>query len=704
MVQVTTAPADDPLQATSTSCDKEPIHIPGSIQPHGLLLIADGATLRIVGGAGRIEERLARDWLERPLADVIGQGGVDILRAQMGRPASLHRLPEAAGEREPFDVSFQQAGNLILVELEPVDENAGLLTPTLEWLNESAAAFEEAENLTALCATAAEIFRSLTGFDRVMVYRFLEDGTGTVVGEARDPKLSTFLNHRFPATDIPAQARALYVRNRVRCIPDVNYTPQPLRPASAGIAATDLSDVALRSVSPIHIQYLRNMKLAASASISIVKDGALWGLIACHHLTPRRLGYETRLIARTLAGGLARQVKAKEEAEAHRELARLRREEDELSGVLLRSSLVRFFAEAGDRLRRIFGASGLAIRAGTDIHRFGILPPDAVILDLIDGLAADRDPVVASREIRRSFPSTAAHQDKVSGLLAFALPGNRDISLLWFRPEQLEEVNWAGNPHKAIPADPMLPLSPRASFESWTEIERGRSKPWTQAEIAAAIRLRQMFNEAYQQEELRRLVTEKDYLIGEINHRVQNSLQLVSAYLNMQMRSTDSADVTVHLSEAQRRIVAVGLVHKRLYKGDQPQTVNLDQYLAELCEELKASMGPEWHDQLSMELAPVGVPATHAVSIGLILTELIINAQKYAYEGRPGPIAIALSGTDSGYRLVVSDRGRGKRDAAGQGFGSRMIEALAQRVSGILEIGDQHPGLRATITVPLPPR
>lgn len=701
MVQGPSAATDVFLPAGSISCDSEPIHIPGSIQPHGLLLIADGATLRIVGGAGQIEERLTREWLGRPLADVIGGEGVDMLRAHMEGPS--HRLAEVAGEGERFCASFHRAGNLVLVELEPVDETAGLLSPTLEWLNESAAAFEAAENLTALCATAAEIFRSLTGFDRVMVYRFLEDGTGTVVGEARDPKLSSFLNHRFPATDIPAQARALYVRNRVRCIPDVTYTPQPVRPASAGLAATDLSDVALRSVSPVHIQYLRNMKLAASASISIVKDGALWGLIACHHLTPRHLGYETRLIARTLAGGLARQVKAKEEAGNHRELHRLRREEYELSEILLGSSLARFFADAGARLRGLLGASGLAIRTAADIHRFGILPPDTVILELIDGLRACRDPVVASREIRRGFPSAAAHEDGVSGLLAFTLPGNRDISLLWFRPEQLEEVNWAGNPHKAMPADPMLPLSPRASFESWTEIERGRSKPWTEAEIAAALRLRQMLNEAHQQEELRRLVTEKDYLIGEINHRVQNSLQLVSTYLSMQMRSTDSADVTEHLSEAQRRIVAIGLVHKRLYKGDQPQTVNLDQYLAELCEELRSSMGPEWHDQLSLQLSPVGVPATHAVSMGLILTELIINAQKYAYEGRSGPIAIALAGTDPGYRLVVCDQGRGKREAAGQGFGSRMIEALAQRVSGKLEFGDNDPGLRAAITVPLPP-
>lgn len=524
-----------------------------------------------------------------------------------------------------------------------------------------------------------------------------------MTGEARDPRLSTFLNHRFPASDIPAQARALYVRNRVRCIPDVSYVPQPLRPASAGLAATDLSDVALRSVSPIHVQYLRNMKLAASASISIVKDEALWGLIACHHLTPRLLGYETRLIARTLAGGLARQIKAKEDAGIHKQVSRLRQEEDELSALLLtKPSFSQFLVEAGDRLREILGASGLAIHVGADIHRSGAVPPNPLIAQLISDFRACGGPLFVSRELPKVFSSAAACRDVASGLLAFTLPGDQDISLLWFRPEQLEEVNWAGNPHKAVSTDPSLPLSPRASFESWTEIERGRSTPWTEVEIAAALRLRQMLTEAHQQEELRRLVTEKDYLIGEINHRVQNSLQLVSAYLSMQMRSTDSADVTAHLSEAQRRIVAIGLVHKRLYKGDQPQIVNLAQYLAELCEEFKASMGPEWHDQLSLQLEPVGVPATHAVSMGLILTELIINTQKYAYEGQAGPIAIVLAGEEAGYRLVVSDQGKGRRDAAAQGFGSRMIEALAQRVSGRFEFGDNAPGLRAVIAVPLP--
>lgn len=683
------------------SCDSEPIHIPGSIQPHGLLLIADAATLKVVGGAGQIEERLAENWLGQPLADLIGQDVSCFVESGRGSGPASHRLAEVQGRSERWSASLHLSGHHALIELEPVETDKGRLTPTLDWLDQSGFAFETSPDLTELCARGAEIFRELTGFDRVMVYKFLDDGTGTVVGEARDPKLPTFLNHRFPASDIPAQARALYVRNRVRSIPDVNYVAQPVRPASAGLAGIDLSDVALRSVSPIHIQYLRNMKLVASASVSIVKDGALWGLIACHHLAPRHLGYEVRLIARTLAGGLARQIKAKEEAASHRQMKRLRQEEDELAALALtQSSLDGFVARSGEKLRDILDAGGLAICKGATVHRFGAVPLDAAIKEIVGTLQSKGNSLFASRELLKTFPAMAGSADIASGLLAFTLPANSNISFLWFRPEQIEEVNWAGNPHKEMSADPMLPLSPRASFESWTELERGRSKPWTDAEIGAALRIRQMLNEAYQQQELRRLVTEKDYLIGEINHRVQNSLQLVSAYLNLQIRSTDNTDVAAHLSEAQRRITAVGLVHKRLYKGDQPQSVNLAQYLSELTDDLKASMGPEWSALLSLNLASLEVPANHAISMGLILTELIINTQKYAYDGEPGPIDVELSGDEKGYRLTVSDRGKGKRENR-QGFGSRMIEALIQRVSATLEFADNDPGLSAVITAPL---
>jgi light-regulated signal transduction histidine kinase (bacteriophytochrome) len=194
----------------------------------------------------------------------------------------------------------------------------------LAGLDAAGSSFERAVDLRELCDRAAAAFRELTGFDRVMIYRFLDDDSGVVLAEARSAELGSFLNHHFPASDIPAQARSLYVRSRVRVIPDVGYEPAPLRPPGAACSRLDLGDIALRSVSPVHIQYLKNMGVAASASISIVKDGVLWGLIACHHHAPRQISYETRMTCRTLAGGLARQIRAKEEAGTYRKRSRSR--------------------------------------------------------------------------------------------------------------------------------------------------------------------------------------------------------------------------------------------------------------------------------------------------------------------------------------------------------------------------------------------
>ncbi|MEJ8628978.1 GAF domain-containing protein [Sphingomonas sp. I4] len=177
------------------------------------------------------------------------------------------------------------AGERVLIELEPgiVDAPWGKGS-ALSWIDAAVTSFERTADLPMLFDRAATTFQMLTGFDRVMLYRFLDEDAGRVVAEARSANLPSFLHHHFPASDIPKQARALYVRNKTRSIPDVDYVPAPIRPE--GFETLDLSDVSLRSVSPVHVRYLKNMGVAASASISIVKDGLLWGMIACHHYTP----------------------------------------------------------------------------------------------------------------------------------------------------------------------------------------------------------------------------------------------------------------------------------------------------------------------------------------------------------------------------------------------------------------------------------
>ena len=702
------AARDIGAQVDLTACDREPIHIPGAVQPHGLLLIAEPQSLSIVAGAGDIEERLASDWLGRSLSDVLGIDVASVLAQAAVGPGGTVIGGVVAGH----DVSFHHSGAYLLAELEPVDPDARGASETLGWLDATASGFERTGTLKALCERAAVAFRALTGFDRVMVYRFLDDEAGYVVAEDRDESLDTFLNHHFPATDIPRQARALYVRNRTRVIPTIDYDPQPIRPAA--FAGIDLSDVAIRSVSPIHLQYLRNMEVGASASISIVKDGMLWGLIACHHHAPRQLSRDVRTVAAALAGGLARQITAKEEAESYRERLALRADEDTLLPAMFGDErFERVLVRRREDMRRMMSADGFAL-VGEVVESTGFCPTDDKLQTFARWLRKrDEAGVFSTRELSTEWDG-ADLLAPFSGVLAITLP-QEQLSLIWLRAEHVEEVEWAGNPHKAVKHDPDATLTPRTSFESWTQTVRGRARRWTLEQVDAAKRMRRVVREAGLLGELRRVnadlnraitekdaaLAQKDLLMREVDHRVQNSLQLVASFLMLQARAAGPGEVADQLQEARSRLSAVALVHRRLYRDDQIATIDLSRYLGELLDDMRASLGRDWGNRLSTDLAPVLIPTDRAVNVGLIAAELVINATKYAYPaGKVGPIDIVLEQHRNKLRLIVADQGRGKQ-GDNVGFGSRMMSAVVQRIGGEVEYQNNQPGLRAVLTAPI---
>ena len=693
--------------ADLSACDREPIHVPGAIQPHGLLLVADPATLEVVAGAGDLEARFGGDWLGRSLAELLGQDVRAQLDAAPVGPGGTVMVEPVAG----YDVAVHRSGKTILAELEPATATLPGVGAAFGWLDTMGAGFDRAATLTALCERAAVAFRELTGFDRVMIYRFLDDDAGCVVAEDRDPALGSFLHHHFPASDIPRQARALYVRNRTRVIPNIGYEPAPLRPP--GFEGTDLSDVAIRSVSPIHMQYLANMGVAASASVSIVTDGVLWGLVACHHNSPRAMSRSVRSVAAALSGDLARQIRAKEEAKAYRERLALRAEEDALRPLLaVPGGLAATVESRGEELRRMFDGDGFALLRGSTVSAVGVVPGDDDMRRFARWLSRREDNAVFStRELRRDWPDAAAF-GAVAGVLAIRL--DADTALLWLRAEQVEEVEWAGNPHKASPHDPAEQLRPRASFESWRELVRGRSRRWTLEQVEAAHRLRRLLRESRAAAEMKRLnmeleaavlekdaaLTQKDLLMREVDHRVQNSLQLVASFLSLQARDAGPGPVADQLVEARSRLSAVALVHRRLYRDDQIETIDLSRYLGELLDDLKSSLGPEWSRAMTVDLAPVLIPTDRAVNVGLVAAELVINATKYAYPGTTGPIALTLDQHRHRLRLIVADQGVGK-DPQREGFGSRMMNAVVQRLGGAVEFENNAPGVRAVLTAPI---
>ncbi|TXI08353.1 MAG: GAF domain-containing protein [Rhizobium sp.] len=699
-----------------TACDREPIHIPGSIQPHGLLFVVERNSGQVVGGAGAIASHFGPDWLGRNLNDFLAFDALSgVGKAPRANEVILGKR-DVGGEI--YDILGHTTGDFILVELEPAQSSQ--LTPEQSLSNLDAAAheFETSPDTATLFQRAAVAFRKLTGFDRVMIYQFTEDASGVVIAEDRNEAFPSFLNHHFPASDIPKQARMLYLRNRVRAIPDSSYVPQPLGWAEGKVQTLDLSDVALRSVSPVHLQYLRNMGVCASASVSIIKDGILWGLIACHNASPMRMPFAIRAAATVLAGSLARQIKAKDEAENSRERLRLRAHEDRLveslqsDGPLLREQL----AEAAPNLRQMMLSDGFAVVTREEVFAHAGRVPQLndiqTILDLAMPLM--RNGMFHSHEFGR-LPELPQHLVAIaSGVSVLKLPLENDLFLIWLRAEKVQIVEWAGNPHKDLADAATLPLTPRASFAAWSEEVRGCSNRWNNNKIDAIHRVGRVIHESYQRQRIARLnrelqrtleqkdelLKQKDFLMREINHRVQNSLQLVSTFLKMQARDTEDASIIQHLNDARSRISAVALVHRRLYFDNYVGSVDLARYLNELSNELFLSMGEEWRSRHTSSFSPVLMDADRAINLGLIFSELITNANKYAYGGAPGPTSAFLDHHLNQVRLTVSDCGGGKARVM-SGFGSKMLDAIIVGLGGELQEADNNPGLKTIVTVPI---
>jgi light-regulated signal transduction histidine kinase (bacteriophytochrome) len=699
--------------AALNDCDREPIHVPEAIQPHGLLFLLDRDHLRVVREAGRMEALTGRSsWLGRTANEIVGDTLAQRLKAVASVEEGFAGRWRAANGLD-YDVIVRPNAAGLVLEIEQSSQGAQLGVELISRLDAAAAALERAVTVRDVCERAAQTFRGLTGYDRIMIYRFLDDAAGQVIAESRSPEVDSFDNHHFPATDIPRQARALYVRNPVRVIPDSHYEPQPLLPAAD--EPLDMSDCGLRSVSPVHLQYLRNMGVRASASVSIIVDGELWGLVACHSSRPQILPLEQRMAATNLARSLARQIKAKSDAELYRERTRLRQLEHELVGrIPADRPLADSLAANGRDLADLVDADGVAVVGPDGVARFGVTPADSAVAELAAWVSEQPSlRPLATHVLAQRHPPAAQWTTEASGLLAVRLPGEQPLTLLWFRAEIVETVRWAGNPATAIKDGPSGLLTPRASFEGWSETVRGRSRRWTPAQIESVGRLRDALLDVAAVGQLRSLnrslqasLTERDlrleqqgFLVREVNHRVQNSLTLVSSFLGLQARHADPA-AAEQLNEARRRVRAVSMVHSRLYRAETGASVVMARYFAELIEDLGGSMGADWQARMTSDLAPLMMDAGRAVTVGLILTELIINAQKYAYDGRPGPIHVNLEEDPDVFRLTVEDQGKGGH-AVGGGFGSLMIQSLVGQLGGELTYRDASPGLRVVLKAPI---
>ncbi len=482
--------------AGTVSCADEPIHIPGSVQQHGFFLLVDPMLRRVVAAS----ENTA-DYLGLPLKLILGSS-LDTMfdRELLASVGSLDKLPQAEHGAVTYLGTFRVGENLCSVlthclgdrrvlEFERVDR---LVSPELmnAVITNFVGALSRLPTVNDLADAVTRQVQDLTGCDRVLLYNFNAEGHGTVLAEANNGRLPSFLDLRFPATDIPAQARALYVLNTVRIIPDAGYTPSRLV-GVAGEEATrlDLSQSILRSVSPVHLEYMRNMGTGSSMSVSIIVDGQLWGLISAHHAEPRTVPYLIRGACDLLAKIASTQLLALRTTARLAETVRFHAVQRQLlTQLAVEPNYVVSLQDHMAELLQIANASGVALIVDGVTETFGQVPTQASIVKIaawLDGLPDFE--IVSSSELMRELPWAESIRTNASGLIAVRVSSVRQRYLLWFRPEIVETVEWAGEPTKRSDG---VSLNPRASFDSWKEIVHGKCVPWSELELESALDFR----------------------------------------------------------------------------------------------------------------------------------------------------------------------------------------------------------------------
>lgn len=512
-------------------CAREPIHIPGAIQPHGVLMFVsgDGPTIQQVSDNtathfGRGPDQLLGGTIRDALPDAnLTSLARAFAAADPAAESPLRVVLERAGTRQSFDVLIHRAPDGWLLEFEPVAEQDAI--DAAHFLRDVQAAIAEVQATRTqdeLFAICAKVIARLTGFERVMVYRFDEAWNGKVVGEHLTADVDSYFGLQFPASDIPEQARALYARTPLRLIPDASYQPARLKPELNPLTSRplDLSDAALRSVSPVHLEYLRNMSVAASMSVSLMQGERLWGLVACHHRTPRFLPYATRAACELLGRIMSVQIRVQEETDRLRAQLQARSVQTRFFDFISEQSN---FVEALERytptLLEMVHASGAAILTGTRWTQLGNTP-DAAQLDAMlprfETLA--QDGIFHTDALASVMTEAAAFQEHASGVLFVSLSTAERNCILFFRPEVTSVIEWAGNPTKAV-EEGAYRLHPRKSFAAWQETVRGRSLPWQIEEIEAALELRRAFNASILQrtDRLLRLSTELERKNTDLN-------------------------------------------------------------------------------------------------------------------------------------------------------------------------------------------
>lgn len=701
------APAPD-----LTNCDREPIHILGRVQSFGALIAVSSDWLinHVSRNVGEFLPGLtAEAMIGRPLMEFIDGDAIHDMRTRLQLLGSADAIERLFARRltdhpELFDIALHMSGRSVVIEIE---RNPGDMHQDLpSYIRPMVDRISRTESIPELCQVATKQIRALTGFDRVMAYQFQPDGTGVVVAEALGYGAESYKGLRFPATDIPKQARELYKRSLLRIISDVDSEGWSIHPqVSPTGEPLDLSLSSTRAVSPIHLQYLKNMGVNASMSVSILKRGELWGLFACHNLSPRVLPYSIRT-ATELFGQIFSFVLDQKDTDLERvERDKSQKLHDQLMMQLTDGSQIEEnFGKIASVIGEAIPYDGIVAWIDGKFHNQGQTPTAAEFTDLAHFLnTAATNSVYANDNLGGAYEPAQSYAERAAGILVLPVSRSpRDFFVL-FRGEIINSVSWAGNPEKPVEMESGR-LTPRGSFQVWREMVRGHCKSWTQSEIHAAENLRVTLLEVvlrHSDAALKQRVEaqgRQELLIQELNHRVRNILNLIRGLVNQsQAQANSPAEFTKIVGG---RIHALARAHDQITRKNW-DAASLDELIA-----LEVEAYLVDHTERVMVHGPDALLEPGAfTTVALVTHEMITNSAKYgALSVAEGELtivktiepdgALRLDWTETGGPAITSPPKR-------RGFGTTIIEkSIPFELGGVAEVDYAPAGLRARFEIP----
>ncbi|RZK82391.1 MAG: GAF domain-containing protein [Pedobacter sp.] len=491
----------DKKQYDSDFCGSLPIHFINSIQDYGYIAVVDFDNFNIIQASENI-----RDVADVEVADLIGTDFTTLI-TEKSKLEFQSIVKKRLSNKVPLNMSFKDANDyhalvhirpeFVIVELEQADSaKSRTFIDVFQEVKQVSAAIEDADTVQKVCEVAVKELRKISGFDGVLMYKFDENWNGTVIAEDKDERLEPYLGQTFPASDVPKQARKLYLKNPYRLIPNRDYKASALYPVINPLtnSFTDLSECNLRGIVGVHLEYMKNMGIKSSMSIRVIKDGQLWGLVSCHHIEENYLDYEICSAFEWLSAVISNRISFILNKEEYHDIASLQQirsvlvdkiyaEDDIVSGLL---------TGADGGVLSLFNATGAAVILRGKIEASGSVPEKNDLDNLVLWLEGKEvNKIFSSSHLAGLYEDALQYSDIGSGMLVIPIDSDKGEYILCFRPEIKTTINWGGDPNQAINFEKDgKSYHPRNSFELWKEQVNHHALVWTDKELAIAESLR----------------------------------------------------------------------------------------------------------------------------------------------------------------------------------------------------------------------